>query len=142
MTHKQEQFNPEQEAILQYVPDFQTSTFTVTGLGEQLEPLAEEIKAMEAAAPIAPVAANKVPVTAPKPELAYEDFSTLPGRQIARMKVSSFLYDTFHGTNMLDLLNDRINDDRNVRFAREIGLLGVTRCAKHEKAVATLRRIM
>jgi hypothetical protein len=44
MTKQIEQFNPEAEAVLTFVPAFQSSTFTVTGLGESLLPIAEAIE--------------------------------------------------------------------------------------------------
>lgn len=135
-------FNPEQEAVLQYVPDFQSATFTVVGLGETLLPLAEEIQVAEATTPIAPVTAVQPTQLVETPKPAYEDFSTLEAREVLRRKINARFYDTFHRTNMYGLLVDRINEDRDVAFARGLGILGVTHCAKHEKAVAKLRQLV
>lgn len=134
-------FNPEAEAVLQYVPDFQTSTFTVTGLGETLLPIAESIKADEAQ-PVRAVAHVETPLDRVTIQNAYEDLSTLAPRETIRRKISAFIYDKRNGTNMLDLLNERIADDRDVAFARNLGILGVTHCAKHEKAVAKLKQLV
>jgi hypothetical protein len=135
---KTQTFNPEQEATLTYVPDFQDSTFTVTGLGEALLPIVEAV----AEAPRPAAKAVEVPVVAVQVQNQYTDLSELPSRQIARMKLRSRVYDMIHRTNMTELLTERINEDRDVAFARSLGLVGVTHCQKHEKAVAKLRQLV
>lgn len=116
--------------------------FVIRGDEEELYDLATRIVAENAPAPVH----KPKPVQAVKPAVRpldqYTDFSALQGRQVLRMKAQSFIYDRLHGTNMLDLLTDRINADRDVAFARSLGLLGVTHCAKHEKAVSKLRQLV
>ena len=78
-------------------------------------------------------------VAIPEPQSQYLNLSELPSRQIARMKLKSWFYDKRYGTQMRDLLQDRINDDRDVAFAQKLGLIGTTHCQKHAKAVSKLR---
>lgn len=132
---------PDQEAELIFIPDFQDTPFTIRDVAANLAPLAEELIKQDERRQVAPKAVE-TPKAVPKPELAYVDFSALPSRQIARMKVSAWLYDRQHKTDMLALLNERIDNDRDVAFARGLGLLSVTRCQKHEKAVAKLRGML
>jgi hypothetical protein len=140
MKAPQEQFNPEQEAELTYFPEWNNGQpFVIRDIGESLLPLAEEIKAAEATAPTrhqtAVQPAQQVVATRP----AYEDFNALAPREVLRRKINASWFDLLHKTNMRELLQERIDDDRNVAFARDLGLLSVTRCAKHEKAVSKLR---
>jgi hypothetical protein len=139
MTKQIEQFNPEAEAVLTFVPAFQSSTFTVTGIGESLLPIAE---AIEHSQPMPSQTNVEAPSAAPTPKVEYIDLSTLAPKEVLRRKISSWVYDRQHGTNMLGLLNERIKDDRNVRFARDLGLISSTHCLKHEKAVAKLKSLV
>lgn len=139
---KTQEFNPALEAELVYTPSFQANPMTITGLGETLLPLAEEIKAAEAVPTVEPAKAPQAPVMPVAPQNQYIDMSELKGREIARKKLTARFYDTFHGTNMYGMLVDRINEDRDIAFARGLGIIGVTHCAKHEKAVAKLRQLV
>lgn len=134
-------FNPNQEAILTYTPDFQSQPFTVTGLGESLLPVVAAVESLQ------PVQTMKDTAPVPKPiqtgpENVYVDFSALPTRIVARKKLQARMYDLLHRTTMYDALVERIEEDRDISFARDLGILGVTRCAKHERAVSKLRGIL
>jgi hypothetical protein len=139
MTKQIEQFNPEAEAVLTFVPAFQSSTFTVTGIGESLLPIAE---AIEHSQPLVTETAPQAPVTPVQTQNQYIDMSELGSRQIARKKLTARFYDLTHRTNMYGLLVDRINEDRDVAFARGLGLISTTHCLKHEKAVSKLRGML
>lgn len=139
MTKQIEQLDITQPVELTYVPDFQSRPFTVVGEYEAVQDVAAHVAQ---ARPVRTVKAVEAPVQPIEPQNQYIDLSELGGRQIARMKLKSRVYDMLHSTNMTGLLIERINEDRDVAFARSLGLVGVTHCAKHEKAVAKLRQLV
>lgn len=132
-------FNPSQEAVLSYTPDFQTTPLTIVGPGETVQAVAEQVASL---APVAPMTAVEAPKTVSEPTVTYIDFSALPSRIIARKRLQARVYDFMHRTTMYDALVERIEEDRDISFARDLGILGVTRCAKHERAVSKLRGIL
>lgn len=150
MTKQLEQLTPDTPASLQYTPDFQASVITIRGDHDVLVDVNTDLDALEARllAQNDKVSASvgKAAVEAPVSvtDLNHADMSALPTMQTAKLKVSAFIYDRLHKTNMLGLLNERIDTDRNVRFATELGLLSVeeTYCRKHEKAVAKLKQLV
>ena len=129
-------FNPQAEAVLQYVPDFQSTVFTVTGLGEQLEPLAEHIQALEAA----PV--PKTHNVASKAGKAVLEASTQPTELTGRRAtIAAKLYDLVNGSNMYDLLKQKRQDEADLAMARKLGLMSTVFCQKHERELAKLHRL-
>jgi hypothetical protein len=135
--------DPGQAELTTYIPG-QDTPLIVRGDAELIEEGYRRQLVREATAPT--VREVPKPVEAPQAPIAvqnqYIDMSALPGREIARMKLRSWFYDRQHKTNMYGLLIDRINEDRDVAFARNLGLLSTTHCAKHEKAVAKLRQLV
>jgi hypothetical protein len=129
-----ETFNPEQEAVLTYVPAFQNSEFVVTGVGETLVPIAAAIQALETAEPakrrnVASIAVEAVQ-TAPE---------ALTGR---RATIAAKFYDLTHGSSMYDLLMQKRRDERDLAMAKKLGLITTDRCAKHERQLATVRGLV
>jgi hypothetical protein len=90
----------------------------------------------------APVAVIQPAPAVPNTKPAYEDFNTLGRSEVLRRKISAWAYDRKNGTTMLDLLNERIADDRNVAMAQRLGLITTVHCAKHEKVVAKLKQLV
>lgn len=108
-------------------------------VAEQLPRADQYIKTLTDNSPVAVVQPAQ-PVIAPKP--AYEDFNTLEAREVLRRKISAWVWDRKNGTNMLDLLNQRIAEDRNLAMAQRLGLISSVHCARHQKAVDKLKRIV
>jgi hypothetical protein len=116
--------------------------FLITGQPEVVTELYEAAIADYDAQPVKATKAVEAPIAAVPVQNQYTDLSELPSRQIARMKLRSRVYDMVHRTNMTGLLIERINEDRDVAFARSLGLVSVTHCQRHEKAVAKLRQLV
>jgi hypothetical protein len=123
----QNQFNPNQEAVLQYVPDFQTSSFTIVGLGETLLPIAEAVERSQTHETVQH--ASHVAKTAVAGAMEAVE---LTGH---RATIAAKLHDLRFGTHMLDALRERRALERDLRFAGSLGLLTDEVCAKHRKAL-------
>lgn len=136
-----ETINPDLPFDLTIQPDWQATPFTISQLDYDT---AMELKAdYEAHVPMPTVSHVEAPQPAPAPKVEYVDFAELSGREIARKRLSARIYDVLHRSNMSDLLEQKIADDRNVAFATKLGILTVneTYCQKHQKAVAKLGRL-
>jgi hypothetical protein len=132
-----EQFNPDLEAELTFIPAFQDTPMTITGVGETLVPIAAAIQAAEAAP--AP-RTNKVTSMAGKAAVeAPEQPETLTGR---RATIAAKFYDLTHGSSMYDLLMQKRRDERDLAMAKKLGLITTDRCAKHERQLATVRGLV
>lgn len=117
--------------------------FVITG---QYEAVADQLaNADKYVAELAALATETVvqpaqPAETPKP--VYEDFNSLAPREVLRRKISAWVWDRKHGTTMLDLLNERLADDRNVAMAQKLGLITTVHCAKHQRAVDKLKQLV
>jgi hypothetical protein len=49
--------------------------------------------------------------------------------------VKTIAYDKVHGTSFYELLQDKRNTERDLRFAGSLGLLQKESCAKHREAL-------
>jgi hypothetical protein len=133
---KTQTFNPELEATLQYVPDFQSSVFTITGLGEQLVPLAEEIQAAEAQPVKSPAqTAVKAAVTSFEPKEQYLNLGNLEPRQEARMALKALAWDikTLGRNNEYRRFKERVAAEKALAMDMELGLVQSVHCRLHER---------
>lgn len=135
---KQEQpFNPEAEAVLTLIPEYQDTPFVITGLGEQLLPIAEAVQAAESAAPVK--RRNVASVAVEAATQAPEAPQVLSGR---RATITAKLHDLVNGTNMYDLLLQKRAEERDLAMAKKLGLITTDRCAKHDRQLATVRGML
>lgn len=135
MKATQEQFNPEQEAVLTYVPDFQSTPFTVTGLGESLLPIAEAVE-REQVSRVSKVSALMVKTAQAASETAVE-----PELTGLRATIAAKMHDLRFGTHMFEALQDKRDTERDLKFAGSLGLLTDEVCAKHRKALDEVRTL-
>jgi hypothetical protein len=62
--------------------------------------------------------------------------AVLEGR---RASIAAKVYDMVNGSSMYDLLQQKRRDERDLLMAKRLGLITTDRCAKHEKALASVR---
>lgn len=62
--------------------------------------------------------------------------AVLEGR---RASIAAKVYDMVNGSSMYDLLQQKRRDERDLAMAKRLGLITATHCAKHEKALASVR---
>jgi hypothetical protein len=118
---------------------FQSAGFIIRGQDELLEAMADKYKAQDARDITKHVAkAALKPVEAVTRPVADKvgSFTT----RIAT-DLTAGLYDRRNGTQFLDMLKQRRQDEKDMRMARRLGLVTVDRCAKHEKQLAEVRKI-
>ncbi len=120
--------------------EFGGRPFVIAGDAEAVLEQAERLQSLVGRMAITPaVKPVEAPRIAPKPQDGYIDTSTLHPRELVRRKLAARMYDLVHRTDMHGLLQEKINEDRDVAFARKLGLITTTHCQKHAKAVAELR---
>lgn len=56
-----------------------------------------------------------------------------------RASITAKLYDIANGTSMYQLLQERRQQERDLAMAKRLGLITATHCAKHERALASVR---
>jgi hypothetical protein len=126
------QFNPEAEAVLTFVPAFQSSTFTVTGLGESLLPIAE---AIEHSQPMPSQTNVEAPKTVSEPVEQYINLGTLDGRTEARMSLKALAWDikTLGRNNEYRRFKERVAQEKALAIDMELGLVQSVHCRLHER---------
>jgi hypothetical protein len=128
----QNQFNPELDGVLTYVPDFQDKPFTVTGLGEALLPIAEQVERS-----LAHVAVSHVqpPRIVSEPTEQYLNLGALHPRQEARMALKALAWDikTLGRNNEYRRFKERVAAEKVLAMDMELGLVQSVHCRLHER---------
>lgn len=126
---------PGMQASFDAAVDFQAKPLTISGDADLIIELhdAAEVTVRE-------IQKQKVSTAVAKPavEAVAQATDVLEGR---RATVAAKLYDFTNKTNMYELLKQKRQDERDLRVAQKLGLITSTHCAKHEKALATVRGI-
>lgn len=58
-----------------------------------------------------------------------------------RASIAAKFYDLANGTSMYQLLQERRQQERDLAMAQRLGLITATHCAKHERALASVRNL-
>ena len=121
-----------QSKELHFTPDFQSKQMVVTGDIEVINDVAAVIgREIEQC--------NKVLPKAGKLAIQAENTpQVLVGRTAT---VAAKLFDLRFGTHMFDALQEKRSTERDLRFAGKIGLFQEEVCAKHRKALNSVKAI-
>jgi len=128
----------EQDLTLTINPDWQTSSFQISGAAETILPYAEAVQALDARIP------KQRKIAHSAIEGLQSTLESKVGSFATRLStdVRAIAYDRMHGTTMYELRRQKLADARDVKFAASIGLLSLeeTFCRKHQAAADKLRR--
>lgn len=128
-----------QDVELTIQPDFQTAPFVIVGDAEAVLPIAEDAQAYDKAHP---VKAQRVGHSAVRHTEALQTaVSAKVGSLATRLKTdaTAALYDARYKTNMLGLVRERRQQERDLNMARKLGLVSTVYCQKHERELAKVR---
>lgn len=138
----QPKINMEQPAELTLNLGTGMEHFVIAGDAEAVLPLAEQAQAYDKAnearrGRVSHVSKHIGSTMLEAPKMAV---SGLVGRVGLDIKAKTF--DVMNGTDLYGALQQKRKDERVLSMATSLGLVGVTHCAKHERAIAQLKRIV
>jgi hypothetical protein len=113
--------------------------FTITGSFEDIVPVYTDIEQRISTYKPAKIAA--VVLEAPQPTHDNVEDYLPPLASGPAVELRTFVWDALHGTSFRHELHKQRQDRRDLRFAQELGIVGATRCARHEAALRKLHSL-
>jgi hypothetical protein len=138
MKTKEQALDTTQPVELTTFLEGQAAPFVIRGDYEAVAPMAEALRQADEQLPTQ-VATRTRKVAQAAVEAVSAPIQTGLGR--VAVDVKAIVYDKLHRTNFYDLLRDKRNTERDLRFAGSLGLFQEEVCAKHRKALQSVRRV-